>query len=260
MRRATLLIFLVVATAATFTSVRAKTPEEVAEAWFSQLYRFDALEAYEIPLVWGSVEFVVARRWKGELAQIVIDVRSPRELGKWAFLFLQNRGRSDDFFAYVPLPQVMRVRRFTAAQLEAGIPIGGQMILLSDIRPPLPGELIHTSLPDTEVAGESCWAVESRPSGRRLGFDRMVLQISQETGVALRTQLYRGRREVRRITVSPADVRRFDDRYLPVRRQVRTSSNGNRVEVFLRNLMIDPPLPDQLFSKQILITQRFPSF
>jgi hypothetical protein len=260
MRRATVLLSFVVAISAAVPAGRAETAQELAEAWFSQLYGFDALEAYEIPLGWGSVEFVVARRWKGGLAQIVIDVRSPRELAKWAFLFLQNRSRSDDFFAYVPLPSVMRVRRFTAAQLEAGIPIGGQMVLLSDLRPPLPGELVHTSLPDTEVEEQSCWAVESRPSGRRLGFDRMVLEISQKTGVALRTRLYQGRREVRKITVSPHDVRQFDDRFLPVRRQVHGSGDASKVELVLRNLMIDPPLPDQLFSKQSLITQRFPSF
>ena len=153
-----------------------------------------------------------------------------------------------------------KVLRLTAAELDSGVLPIGRLMTLGDMRPVLPGELVHTPLPDTEVEGEPCRSVESRPSGRTLGFDRMVLEISKKTGVALRTRLYRGRREVRRISVSPNDVRRFDGRYLPVRREIEILTDGAKAELVLRNLMIDPPLPDQLFSEQSLITQRFPSF
>jgi hypothetical protein len=237
---------------------RANHATEVAEAWFSQLHRFDALEAYEGWLGSRRVQFVVARRWKDGRAQLLVDLRAPRSVAKVAFLLLQNRDRSDDFFVYSP--SLRKVLRITAAELDTSVVPIGRLMTLGDLRPVLPGELVHTPLPDTEVEGESCWAVESRPSGRPLGFDRMVLEISQKTGVALRTRLYRGRREVRRITVSPRDVRRFDERYLPVRRRVEILTDGAEAELVLRNLMIDPPLPDQLFSKQSLITQRFPSF
>jgi hypothetical protein len=236
----------------------ARDAAEVAEAWFRQVHRFDALEAYEGRLGSRVMQFVVARRWKDGRAQLLVDIRAPQSLAKVAFLFLQNRDRSDDFFVY--WPPARKVLRLTAAELDSGVLPIGRLMTLGDMRPVLPGELVHTPLPDTEVEGEPCRSVESRPSGRTLGFDRMVLEISKKTGVALRTRLYRGRREVRRISVSPNDVRRFDGRYLPVRREIEILTDGAKAELVLRNLMIDPPLPDQLFSEQSLITQRFPSF
>jgi hypothetical protein len=228
-----------------------------ADAWFTQLHGFDALEAYESRTGSRRVEFVVARRWKSGRAELVIDIRSPPGLEKLAFLFLQNRDRSDDFFVY--WPPWRKVLRATAAELSGGLLPTGLFVTLGDLRPILPGELVHVRRPDEEVEGEPCFAVESRPSGRPLGFDRMLLSISRRSGVALRTRLYRGERELRRILVSPRDIGSFDDRHLPTRRRVELA-DGSTAELFLRNLMIDPPLPDQLFSKQSLQTQRFPSF
>jgi hypothetical protein len=253
-----LALLLLVGEAGAFEAVAPKDGPEAAEAWFAQLHRFDALEAYEAQIGARRVQFMVARRWKEGRAQLLVDIRAPRAFEKVAFLLLQNRERSDDFFIY--WPPLRKVLRVTAAELQAGMLPIGQLMTLGDLRPTLPGELAHTPLPDTVIEGQDCWVVESRPTGRRLGYDRMEIAISRETGVALRTRFYQGSRQVRRILVSPSDVRRFDDRYLPVRRRVEMLGEKATAEILLRNLMINPPLPDQLFSKQSLITQRFPSF
>jgi hypothetical protein len=258
MTHVALLVSLVLGVTAPPAPEERSTAADVAEAWFKQVHGFNAFEAYEGRLGERRAQFVVARRWKDGRAQVLVDVRSPRSLAKVAFLMLQNRDRSDDYFVYYP--QLRKVLRITAAELDTSVAPIGRLMTLGDMRPVLPGELIHTALPDEEVEGEPCRVVESRPTGRRLGYDRMVLAISQTTGVALRTQFYRGDREVRRIRVSPGDVQRFDDRYLPVRRRIQFFGDGTTADLILRNLMIDPPLPDQLFSKQSLITQRFPSF
>lgn len=231
----------------------------VAERWFTQLYGFDAFEAYEGRTGARTVQFVVARRWKDGRVQLLVDIRKPEALRKRDFLLFQNRNRSDDLFLFVPYSN-RPVRRLTAAELRVSLPGMGWLLNVGDLRPPLPGELEHRPLADTEIEGEACWAVESHPTGRSLGFDRMELAISKKTGVALRTRYFRGAREVRRVLVSPEDVKLFDDRYLPTRRQLLRLTDDTTGELVLRNLMIDPPFPDQLFSKQSLITQRYPSF
>jgi hypothetical protein len=231
---------------------------ELAERWFRQIQGFDALEAYEARVAQTQVEFVVARRWREGRVQVLIDVREPREYAKFAFLFFQNRDRSDDLFAYLPFWR--RVKRLPAAQLEGGLLAAvGKYATLADMRPVLPGEAEYERLPDSEVDGEACWTIQGRPTGRWLGFDRIELVISKRTGVALRTEMHK-RSEVRRLLVSPKDVRMFDGRYLPTHRRLEVSPGDLTAEIFLRNLMIDPPLPDQLFSKQSLLTQRFPTF
>jgi hypothetical protein len=257
MHRALLVSTLLAAVLAACPAGSAENAADAADAWFQQLYGFDALEAYESRTSSRRLQFVVARRWRDDRAEVVIDMRAPRSLHKVAFLFLQNRERSDDFFVY--WPPLRRVLRITAAQLASGLLPTGAFLTLGDLRPFLSGELEHAPLPDTEIEGESCWGVESRPAGRRLGFDRMVLSISRRTGVALRTIVYRDGRELRRISVSPEEVHLYDDRYLPRRRTIELP-DGDKAELLLRNLMINPPFPDQLFSEQSLRTQRFPSF
>ncbi len=231
---------------------------QLGEGWFEQLQGFDALEAYEARAGRGVAKFMVARRWRDGRAQIVVDVREPRSYARWAFLFLQNRERSDDFFVYVP--GLRRVLRLPAVQLEGSImAVVGRFATLADLRPVLPGELDYELGPDREIDGEPCWTLEAVPADRWLGFERMKLAISKRTGVALSTEMHKGN-EIRRILVSPNDVRSYDGRSLPIRRRLEVTPTGMTAEVFLRNLMIDPPLPDQLFSKQSLLTQRFPTF
>ncbi len=60
--------------------------------------------------------------------------------------------------------------------------------------------------------------------------------------------------------LSPDDPREFGDRRLPVRRRIATPPHPGVTELILRNVMLDPELPDRLFTKHNLRVQRFPSF
>jgi hypothetical protein len=45
-----------------------------------------------------------------------------------------------------------------------------------------------------------------------------------------------------------------------MRRRLIQQPSGQETELLLRNFLLDPELPDRLFSAQTLRTQRFPSF
>jgi hypothetical protein len=47
---------------------------------------------------------------------------------------------------------------------------------------------------------------------------------------------------------------------LPTRRRIETRTTRERLDLVLRNLMIDPVLPDRLFTSHSLRYQRFPTF
>jgi hypothetical protein len=237
-------------------------PLALVQAWFAQLYGFDALEAYESDAGGLRTEFTVARQWREGRARVLVDVRTPAALRNAAFLLLQRRERSDDLF-YVANPGAprprWRVRRGTAAQLEVELPGLSSRVALMDLRPVLPGELRYRRLPDVEIEGELARVLECRPSGRDLGFDRLELTLSARTGVALLTRTFRGEREVRRVHVSPADVRRYGERWLPARRRITSGARGPETELWLRSVVFDPVLPDTLFTRQSLLVQRFPA-
>ena len=66
--------------------------------------------------------------------------------------------------------------------------------------------------------------------------------------------------EIRRVLISPKDLRRFGDRLLPARRRILFDPEGEPLRVELRNVLLNPALPARLFSHHNLMTQRFPSF
>jgi hypothetical protein len=85
------------------------------------------------------------------------------------------------------------------------------------------------------------------------------LHLSQRTRAALRLAYYKDERLEREVLVSPADVKDHGGRWVAERRVVRTA-DGRVSEFRLRNLLLDPELPDSLFTQQSLRTQRFPRF
>ncbi len=222
---------------------------------FAQLSGFDAVEAYEVSKGSASASFVVMRRWSGSGAEVLIDVHEPASLERLAILITQNDDRSDDLFAYFPAWR--RVLRLNPRLLQAPI---FELISLADVRPIAPGELEYSRLEDEEVAGELCTVLEGRPTHKGLGFERVELVLSRESGFSLRTSFFRSGREIRRVLIAPEDLRRYGQRLLPARRRILFDPDGEPVRVELRNVRINPALPARLFSHHNLMTQRFPSF
>jgi hypothetical protein len=222
---------------------------------FAQLAGFDAIEAYEVSKGSASASFVVMRRWSGSGAEVLIDVHEPASLERLAILITQNDDRSDDLFAYFPAWR--RVLRLNARLAQAPI---FDLISLADVRPIAPGELEYSRLDDEEVGGELCTVLEGRPTHRGLGFERVELALSRESGFSLRTRFFRSGREIRRVLIAPKDLRRYGDRLLPARRRILFDPEGEPLQVELRNIQTNPALPARLFSHHNLMTQRFPSF
>ena len=251
-----LLVLKLVCPTAPVQAFEGTNPSAIADAYFEQLYGFNALEAYESTRGPARAVFAVARRWKKGSAKILIDVQAPESFSKWALLLLHNRKRSDDLFAYVPAWR--RVHRLSAIDLEMQVLF--QVLSLGEFRPISPGELEYVRLPDEEVEGETCQVVEGRPSHRGLGFDRMELAISPKSGLALRTRVFTGENEIRRILVSPEDIQKYGQRLLPVRRRIISPPDEGVTELVLRNLVLDPALPDSIFTQHSLRKQRFLGF
>jgi hypothetical protein len=250
---------LLVATPGFALERRDSDPEAaaLAQRWFDQLLGFDALEAYIAGSGREHVGFAVARKWENGLARIVIKVQEPAALADLGVLILQNHDRSDDFFVYLDF--MRKVRRMRAPKFDFPIAVGGGRLPYAEFRPFLPSELSHRLLTDEMIAGERCRVIESRPLGRGFQFDRLEHALSTRTGVALRTRYFARDREISRIDVDPADVKEHLGRFLPGRRRVRVE-DSRRYDLVLVNLMIDPALPDRLFTSHSLRFQKFPRF
>lgn len=238
-------------------------PTKIAETWFHNMYGFDALMAYESKNGERHTHFQVARRWRDGRAEMIFDVLEPEQFNKFAALLLHNPESSDDLFLYIPsIPNGFilgrNVRRVSATAAEGQVFL--QRVSLGDMRPITYGELDYTLVEGEEVSGEPCWIIEGRPSHVGLPFDKIVLAISQKSGVALRSEFYQDGRLIRRVSIDPKDIGDFGDRKIPTRQTIEAPHVDGVTELTLKNIMLDPSLPDRLFSQQNLKTQRFPLF
>jgi hypothetical protein len=236
---------------------------EIAEAWFHRLYGFDALMAFESRHGEDYTHFQVARRWVDGRAELVFDVLEPAEFGKYAALLLHNSGSSDDLFLYVPSVQNApilgrRVRRLSAVAGQNQVFL--ERVSLGDMSPITYGELEYALLREEELSGELCWVIEGRPRHRGIAFDKIVLAISQESRVALRTEFYEDERLTRRVSIAPRDIGYFGDQMIPTRRTIEVPHMDGMTELTLKNILLDPTFPDRLFSQHNLQVQRFPHF
>jgi hypothetical protein len=238
-------------------------PTKIAEAWFHTMYGFDALMAFESKHGKQHTHFQVARRWRDGRAEMLFDVLEPEQFNKFAALLLHNTDSADDLFLYMPsVPNApvlgRRVRRLPATAAEGQVFL--QRVSLGDMRPITYGELDYTLVEGEQVSGEQCWIIEGRPRHLGLSFDKIVLAISQKSGMALRSEFYQDGRLTRRVSIDPEDIGDFGDRKIPTRQTIEVPHMDGTTELTLKNIMLDPTLPDRLFSHQNLKVQRFPLF
>jgi len=258
---ATVVVFVLM-TASVAARASAEVPQDpaaLAEAYFDESERFDAFVTYESRRGPARMLFTLARRWHDGLAELLFDVREPTAFRKVALLARQNRGGSDDVFAYMGDLTDRRVVRLTAQALERQAVFS--LFALGDFRPFAPGELLYEGgMQDAIVAGTPCRVVIARPAVDALGFDRVELAFAADTGLLLESRFFRGEREFRRISISPDAYAENDGRRLPMLRTAHSWADAGETELVTKRVLATAELPDELFSHRNLVAQHFPDF
>lgn len=238
--------------------------EAIVQGWLDQHRRIDSLEAYELRAGTARIEFSIARKWSPNGARVFVALRSPRSVRGVALLFRQNGDRGPvDGWIYLPSgvggPAARRARRLPPIATE--IPIPGTRISLpsSLLFPLLTNRLELRRLSDTRVADEDCYVFESRELDARP--DQWTeLVLSKRTGVAVRTTVYRRGAPAWIVRAPVRNLRQDLDRWRPGLLRIENPRNGATADLILRNLMLEPDLPDRLFTEHNLRVQRFPGF
>ena len=270
MANSTWALLVTLALAAPPAPVRAEsaaepTPEALAQAWFDQLFGGNAIEYWTTEWAGGELVFAVARRWQAGRPEVFVHLLAPRAYAELNLL-LRDRAEGRLELLYYRTPKLFPAGAKAARVMPASmptplerLPFADGLPALADIAPARASDYAFTRLPDTRVANQLCRVIEGRPHATDLGFDRIRLSLAHETGVALETAWLLGEKLVRRVEVEPSAVRDYEGRFLPTRRSVERA--GTDTQVFaLARLMLDPVLPDQLFTTQNLKLGRFPSY
>jgi hypothetical protein len=240
-------------------------PEALAQAWFDQLFGGDAFEIWQTEWSGESLSYGVARRWQEGRPELFVHIVAPRAYDELNFL-LRERDEQRFEILYYRTPKLFPGGSKTARVMPIAkpgplerLPFAPGLPVIAELVPAHSGEYTWSRLPATRIKTADCRVIEGRPLAADRGFDRVVLALARETGVALDTKWFQGASLVRHVTTAPADVRDEDGRFLPIRRSVEQPGQEIQDFVSLR-LMLDPVFPEQLFTTQNLKTGRFPTY
>lgn len=233
-------------------------PSALAESYFDESERFNALMTYEVKRGPAAALFTITRRWRDGLAELLFDIREPATYDKWAMLMHQNRGASDDLFLYAGYATDLKVRRLAASQIERQALF--ELVAIGDYRPTVRGELSYEAGPDESLGGVLCHVVIARTPSPYLGFDRLELVFAVEQKLLLEQRFFRDTKDVRRLTTTLADYQDVGGRRVPMRWLAHRWADGGETEIVLKRIVETADLPDRLFSHLNLKEQRFPEF
>jgi len=156
-------------------------------------------------------------------------------------------------------PKSDRVLDVQVASPIERLPFAPGLPALAELWPVRASDYQLARLPDQDVAGKGCRALELRLRRSDGDYDRVVTLLARDSSLALQTEYLLGNRLVRRVTVSPSDIDRSAERPVVRRRTITRPGDGDQV-LTLENFNLDPVLPDQLFTSSNLRTGRFPSY
>jgi hypothetical protein len=235
-----------------------ETSESVLDAAFQNRYAVDSNSNIELVMssASGSKQsrhvHLVTKMIKGRLNSIS-RLEKPEYLRGMTILSLEKGGGRHDVFAF--LPSLGRVRRITTAQKSDAF--FGSDITYEDLERRRIEEFDLEPLEPAEHEGEAVYRIRGAMT-QKGSYSHVEFIIAQSDRAILVTRFYkRGDERPYRVIVAPrATMLAQEGHVLPTRLIASDELRGTTTEVVIRNLRINPPLDDRLFTVATLEHER----
>jgi hypothetical protein len=221
---------------------------------------------YEVDLT-SNIDLVMRNRVGQELrrrfraASKLIDGRVhsvgrlvwPEYLRGMTILTIEAENRSHDAFLF--LPSLGKVRRITTAQRRDSFL--GSDVTYEDLERRRVTDYELGAPEAREWAGEPVYVIRGR-SRRDFNYAHLDFFVARSDGAILETQYFkRGQEAPYRVIHAPREsMVAHDGHVLPTRLSVENRARGTTTEVLFRDLEINPPIDDHVFSVTTLEQER----
>ena len=234
------------------------TSESVLAAAFWSRYAVDSNSNIELVMRSASGHGqsrhlqLVTKMIEGRLNSIG-RLRAPEYLRGMTILTIEKAGGSHDAFVF--LPALGKVRRITTVQ--KGDAFFGSDVTYGDLERRRVEEFDLEALETADFEGEAVYVIRGALI-RKGNYSRVEFVIAQSDGAILVNRYYKRGKETpyRVVTVPRATIVRHDGHVLPTRLIVRDELRGSTTEVLIRNLRVNPPLDDRIFTVATLEQER----
>ena len=177
---------------------------------------------------------------------------APPDLRDTALLVLEQDGRPDDYFLY--LPALDRVRRVSGAQRSDSFM--GTDLTYEDLERRRIDEFDELRSAASEISGEPVALVSARPR-HAAGYERVEFAIAVRDAAILETRyLAKGSEHPFKVIRFPRESLHEDGRYsVPRRISVENLRRGTQTEVTVDVLELDPDVDIRLFTTDALLRE-----
>ncbi len=201
------------------------------------------------------------RERRFEAAQKIIDNRVhsigrlvyPEYLRDMAILQIEEPDHSHNAFVY--LPSMKKTRRVSTHQ--RGDAFFGTDVTYEDLERRYVDDYEIIAFRSDRLRGEPVYVIRARPQ-RDASYAEIALYVAESDDAILKAEYYkRGAEEpYRMLKVHRASMITLEGHTLPTRVTVKNMARGTRTEVTFKDLRVNPPIDDRLFSVRTLEQER----
>lgn len=226
------------------------TATELLERAFHNLYADDYVQTLRLATRFRggremSRTLQVTRKQSAQPGKALVRFLEPFAIRRTSVLILENDGRSDDLYVY--LPAARRTKHLSSSQRKDSF--FGTDLSYEDIEPKQAADY-ETSLVGPGILNEDpCVIIEIRARPHfESTYEKMVSCIERDRGLIYWTEFYRKGSVVKRLEVDPRDVRRIGTKFIPFKMTIATPRNRSETLVVTESYELRPVIPDSLFT------------
>lgn len=206
----------------------------------------------------GGLSERVIEQWSAEdaagLARSVIVFHTPATVKNSRFLTVENAGRDDDKWIF--LPALKKVRRIAAS--EGGSSFMGTEFTYDDMATRKLDDYSYRLLGSEAVGGRDCDIVEALPKDpKKSQYAKIVTWMAKdpEIRLPLRAQMYKDASTVGK-TLTMEEIAQVDGYWMPLRLTMKNEETGRATRLVQQKMELDKAVDERRFTVKFLETGR----
>ncbi len=197
------------------------------------------------------IEMFAKKNSRDESRSLII-FHSPASVKNTRFLSLENKGRDNDQWIY--LPALKRVRRIAAS--EGDKPFMGTDLTYNDMGARNIDDDIHTLTGEKTLGGRKCYVVTSVPKTPGTSqYSKRISWIDTERMIPLRMELYDTEGKLIKIMLMK-NIKKIQGEWTPMTTSMENVQTHHKTVITMTKLLYNETLPDGIFTTRFLQTGR----
>ncbi len=193
-------------------------------------------------------ELIIQSRDEGKLVNTFLEFTSPADIDGTRFLTLENKGKDDTQYLY--LPALGRTRRIVGSQKKQNFM--NTDYTYEDMERQHPDENKHKFLREENFSGWNCYVTESVPvEDRDSQYSRMIVWVDKKSHVIVKTDYYnKKKRLTKRFTVT--DLKKMDGIWTQADTLMEDLRRKTSTRMTVTEAKYNQGLDEQIFTKRRL--------